>query len=123
MRRIISTIHLPDSHQIAEEPMDAAEAVLDQRRSEGLSGKRFTAEEMQDGGVAKRKAKLDARHRARNNKRAREEVNAATIRRYGTQQGLQLIVGGDTSMPTNVSTVPWEHRGLLGQTGWREKGR
>ena len=112
MRRVISTIHLPDSHQIAEEPMDAVEAVLDQQRSEGLSGKRFTVEEMQDSGVAKRKAKLDARHRASNNKRAREEVNAATIRRYGTQQLVVILLCRQTS-----------HRGLLGQTGWREKGR
>ncbi len=104
-----------DNHQIVEEPMD--EAILDRQRSEDLRGRRGAEDERRDSGVAKRKSKLDARHRARNNKRAREEVNAATIGRDGTQQRLQFIVGDSASTPRNVSAVPWEHRGLLGQTG------
>jgi hypothetical protein len=105
-----------DSHQIAEEPMDVAEAVIDQQRAEDLSGKRVTVDEMQDSGVAKRKAK---KHRRRNNKRVREEVNTATIGRHEIQRELKLIVGDGSPTPTNASVVPWEHRGLLGQTDRR----
>jgi hypothetical protein len=108
-----------DSHQFAGEPMDAAEAVIDQQRSEDLGGKRVTVDEMQDSGVPKRKVKLDARHRMRNNKRVREEVNTAPIGRYEIQRGLHLIVGNGSPTQTNASVVPWEHRGLLGQTGRR----
>ena len=108
-----------DSYQIVEEPMDTAEEILDRQRSEDLRGKRGAEDEMQDSGVVKRKAKLEARHRARNNKRAREELNAATIGRYGIQHRLQLIVDDSTSTPRNASAVPWEHRGLPGQTGGR----
>ena len=111
-----------DSHQFAGEPMDAAEAVIDQQRSEDLGGKRVTVDEMQDSGVPKRKVKLDARHRRRNNKRVREEVNTAPIGRYEIQRrGLHLIVGNGFPTQTNASVVPWEHRGLLGQTGRRRK--
>ena len=99
--------------------MDVAEAVIDQQRAEDLSGKRVTMDEMQESGVAKRKAKIDAKHRNRNNKRAREEVNTATIGRHEMQRELQLIVGDGSPTPTNASVVPWEHRGLLGQTDRR----
>jgi len=77
-----------DNHQIVEEPTD--EATVERQRSEDLRGRRVAEDEMRDSGVAKRKSKLDARHRARNNKRARGEVNAATIGRYGTQQSTEF---------------------------------
>ena len=101
-----------DSHQFAGEPMDAAEAVIDQQRSEDLGGKRVTVDEMQDSGVPKRKVKLDARHRRRNNKRVREEVNTAPIGRYEIQRGLHLIVGSEDYTYANkrqrcVMGTPW----------------
>ena len=110
-----------DSQQIAgEPPMDAAEAILDHQRSKGRSGKHGEEDVTQESGPAKRKAKSATRHRKRDNKRARVEVHAATVGRYGTQHGLQLIVGDDPSTPINfVGAVPWEHRGLLGQTRGR----
>jgi hypothetical protein len=45
-------------------------------------------------------------------------VHAATIGRTGTQHGLQLMVGDDPPAASIniVGIVPWEHRGLLGQT-------
>ena len=63
--------------------------------------------------------KRDDRHRKRNNKRAREEVNTANNGRHEIQRELQLIVGEGTTTSTNAGAVPWEHRGLLGQTGRR----
>ena len=110
-----------DSHQIAEELMDAAEAIVDHQRSEDRSGGKHGEKEVtQESGEAKRKTKSVTRHRKRDNKRARVKVNAATVGRYETQHGLQLIVGDDPSTPINiVGAVPWEHRGLLGQTSER----
>ena len=63
---------------------------------------------------AKRRAKSEARNRARNNKRA---YTATISGPYQNQRELQILVGGGT--PTHEvhnTTVPWEHRGLLGQT-------
>ena len=106
-----------DSHQIVEEPIDAAEAILDHQRPEGCSGKYCEEDIAQESGAAKRKAKSATKHRKRDNKRARVEVHAATDGRDGTQHGLQLIVGNDPPRQINiVGAVPWEHRGLLGQT-------
>ena len=107
-----------DSHQIAEEPMDTAEAILAHQRPEGRSGKHCEEDNAQEkSGAAKRKAKSATKHRKRDNKRARVEVHAATVGRDGTQHGLQLIVGDDPPTPINiVGAVPWEHRGLLGRT-------
>ncbi len=96
--------------------MDTLEASTDRQQIEDLSDAKHGA---QDRGVAKRKAKIDAKHRWRNNKRAREGVDTATIGRSEIQRELQLIVGNGTSTSTNAGAVPWEHRGLLGQTGRR----
>ncbi len=97
--------------------MDAAEAMVDHQQPEGRSGKHCEEDIAQESGAAKRKARSASKHRKRDNKRARVEVHAATVGRDGTQHGLQLIVGNDPPTPINiVGAVPWEHRGLLGQT-------
>jgi hypothetical protein len=100
----------------AEGSMDTT----DRQQIEGLSDAKHGA---QDSEVAKRKVKRDDRHRKRNkrnNKRAWEEMNTANNGRHETQRELQLIVVGDgTTTSTNASAMPWEHRGLLGQTGRR----
>ena len=93
-----------NNQQNAEGPMDTMGASIDRHQQiEGLSDAKHGA---QDSGVAKRKAKLYTKHRRRNNKRAREEVNTATIGRYEIQRELQLVVGDGTSTPTNASAVP-----------------
>ena len=70
-----------DSYQIVEEPMDAAEAILDHQRSE-RSGKHCEEDKAQEkSGAAKRKAKSATKHRKRDSKRARVEVHAATVGR------------------------------------------
>ena len=68
---------------------------------------------------AKRKAKTAARNRARNNKFARKEKPVGYNHNH---KELQLLVGeGELSQDNNGGAVPWEHRGLLGQTrGGRE---
>ena len=112
-----TTVDRSDNNQHnAGGPMDIMGARTDRPQIEEFSDAKHGAH---DSGVAKRKAKIDARHRWRNNKRAREGVNTATIGRYEIQRELQLIVGNGTSTPTNAGAVPWEHRGLLGQTGRR----
>ena len=110
-----------DSHQIAEELMDAAEAIVDHQRSEDRSGgKHGEKEGTQESGAVKRGKTTAYRNRMRENKRARVELNTATVGRYETQHGLQIIVGDDPPTPISiVGAVPWEHRGLLGQTSGR----
>ena len=111
-----NTVDRSDNNQHnAEGPMDTT----DRQQIEGLSDAKHGA---QDSKVAKRKVKCNDRHRKRkkrNNKRAREEMNTANNGRHETQRELQLIVGDGTTTSTNASAVPWEHRGLLGQTGRR----
>ncbi len=46
-------------------------------------------------------------------------MNTANNGRHEIQRELQLIVGEGTTTSTNAGAVPWEHRGLLGQTGRR----
>jgi len=100
--------------------LETAEAILDQQRAEYRSGKLGEEDVTQKNGAAKRKAKTVNRHRQRDSKRARVDVNAATVGRYETSNGLRLIVGEDPSTPIHiVGVVPWEHRGLLGQTSGR----
>ena len=61
---------------------------------------------------AKRKATTDARNRKRGNKRARMEMQNGPNQPQGTLQ--IFVVGG---APQEIKrAVPWEHRGLLGQT-------
>ena len=110
-----------DSHQIAEELMDAAEAIVDHQRSEDRSGgKHGEKEGTQESGAVKRRKTTASRHRMRDNNRARVELNAATVGRYETQHGLQIIVGDDPSMPISiVGAVPWEYR----RSDKWEKGR
>jgi hypothetical protein len=62
---------------------------------------------------AKRKAKSDARNRARNNKRARTAMSNGS---HQSQRELQILVGDGTHQQDTNATVPWDHRGLLGQT-------
>ena len=98
----------------------AAESIVDQQRAEDRSGKNGEEDVTQESGAVKRRKTTASRHRMRDNKRARVELNAATVGRYETQSGLQIIVGDDPSTPISiVGAVPWEHRGLLGQTSGR----
>ena len=114
-----------DSPQITEEFMDATDAIVDHQRAEDRSssssgGKHGEKEGTQESGAVKRRKTTAYRNRMRENKRARVELNTATVGRYETQHGLQIIVGDDPPTPISiVGAVPWEHRGLLGQTSGR----
>ena len=76
-----------------------------------------TAEANQDNRLSadqtKRKGKTDARNRARRNKRARTETEGGS---YQNRRELQILVAGEMPAHDSNSAVPWEHRGLLGQT-------
>ena len=62
----------------------------------------------------KRKGTNNARNRKRDCKRAKIETTTGF---YQNRSGLQLIV--EEGMPTqynNIHAIPWDHRGMLGQT-------
>jgi hypothetical protein len=63
--------------------------------------------------VAKRKRTADDRHRRRDMKRAYIVTTGKSI---SYQRPLQLIVGEGLVSRTHDSSVPWEHRCILGQT-------
>ena len=67
---------------------------------------------------AKRKAINSDRNQKRNEKRKRRASDANVGHYYENQQQLKLIIGDDNNVSSIAGTrdIPWEHRGLLGQT-------
>lgn len=107
----VSTTLWPPEEQTAE----AEEAGTDRQKVDAPR-KNGSADDTGVDRVAKRKATTAARNRKRNKKMMREEANAEIVGQYWNQSGLQLVVEEDIYSQANDRTIPWEHRGVLGQT-------
>ena len=102
------------------EPTDTPGAENDnsQQMEEDSSSTSRVEEEHQVNCGAKRKRTTAARNRARRHKNARRDKPTGYIQNH---RELQLLVGERELSQDNNGAVPWEHRGLLGQTrGGRE---
>ncbi len=94
---IISADNKDNSQQIEEDHSSTSRVEEEQRVSYG----------------AKRIASAAARNRARRHKNARKEKPTGY---YQNRRELQLLVEEGELTQDNDGAVPWEHRGLLGQT-------